>query len=110
MAHEESTWTLPTTFATIDEKDEAYQEMTKVELLLEALGDRTLRNFLLTYGEYPGQCLAQTKKYPKRGSCFGSEGCGRTVLHGIIRTGPARIDCQYHDRKERLEANAGTSE
>ena len=53
-------------FRTIDEKVETHQMMMEIEPLLMASGYRTWRNILLTYGEYPCHCLAQTFWYPKR--------------------------------------------
>ena len=40
--------------------------MTDVEPLLGASGYRTRRNILMTHGDYPCHCLAQTLWYPKR--------------------------------------------
>ena len=59
---------LPTEFPTIDEKDYLHRTMTEVELLLGASSYRTRRNILMTQGEYPCYCLAQTLWYPKRGN------------------------------------------
>ena len=59
---------LPTEFATIEEKDEVHRIMMEVEPLLGSSGYRTRRNILMTHGEYPCHCLAQTLWYPKRGS------------------------------------------
>ena len=59
---------LPTEFPTIDEKDDIHRIMTEVEPLLGASGYRTRRNILMTHGEYPCHCLAQTLSYPKRGN------------------------------------------
>ena len=53
-------------FPTIDEKDETHQMMMKIEPLLIATSYRTWRNILLSHGEYPCHCLAQTFWYPKR--------------------------------------------
>ena len=39
-----------------------------MEPLLGASGYRTRRNILMTHGEYPCHCLAQTLWYPKRGN------------------------------------------
>ena len=58
---------LPTEFSTIEEKDDVHRIMTELEPLLEASGYRTRRNKLMTYGEYPCHCLAQTLWYTKRG-------------------------------------------
>ena len=51
---------LTTEFPTIDEKDDVHRIMTEVEPLLGASGYRTRRNILMTHGEYPCNCLAQT--------------------------------------------------
>ena len=59
---------LPTEFPTIEEKDDVHRIMIEVELLLAALGYRTRRNIMMTHGEYPCHCLAQTLWYPKRGN------------------------------------------
>ena len=58
---------LPTEFPTFDEKDDVHRIMTEREPLLGASGYRTRRrNTLMTHGEYPCHCLAQTLWYPKR--------------------------------------------
>ena len=59
---------LPTEFPTIDEKDDVYRTIMEVEPLLGASGYRTRRNILMTPGEHPCHCLAQTLWYPKRGN------------------------------------------
>ena len=59
---------LPTEFPTIEEKDKVHRIMMEVEPLLGASGYRTRRNILMTHGEYPCHCLAQTLWYPKRGN------------------------------------------
>ena len=56
---------LPTEFPTIEEKDDVHRIMMEVEPLLGASGYRTRRNILMTHGEYPCHCLAQTLWYPK---------------------------------------------
>ena len=53
-------------FPTIDEKNETHQTMIEIEPQLVASGYRNWRNILLTHGEYPCHCLAQTFWYPKR--------------------------------------------
>ena len=53
-------------FSKIDEKDETHQTMMQIEPLLVASGYRTWINILLTHGEYPCHCLAQTFWYLKR--------------------------------------------
>ena len=59
---------LPTEFSTIEKKDEVHRKMMEVEPLLGASGYWTRRNILMTHGEYPCHCLAQTLWYPKRGN------------------------------------------
>ena len=59
---------LPTKFLTIEEKDDVQRIIMEVEPLLGASGYRTRRNILMTNGEYPCHCLAQTLWYPKRGN------------------------------------------
>ena len=59
---------LPTEFPAKEEKDEVHRIMMEVEPLLGASGYRTRRNILMTHGEYPCHCLAQTLWYPKRGN------------------------------------------
>ena len=58
---------LPIKFPTMDEKDYVHRIMM-VEPLQGASGYRTRRNILITHGEYPCHCLAQTLWYPKRGN------------------------------------------
>ena len=59
---------LPNEFPTMDEKDDVHRIMTEVEPLLGASGYRTRRKILMTHGEYPCHCLAETLWYPKRGN------------------------------------------
>ena len=59
---------LPTEFPTMDEKDDVHRIMIEVEPLLGASGYRMRRKILMTHGEYPCHCLAQTLWYPKRGN------------------------------------------
>ena len=59
---------LLTEFPTIEEMDDVHRIMMEVEPLLGASGYRTRRNILMTHGEYPCHCLAQTLWYPKRGN------------------------------------------
>ena len=59
---------LPTEFLTIDEKDDVHRIIMEVEPFLGASGYRTLKHILMTHGEYPCHCLAQTLRYPKRGN------------------------------------------
>ena len=62
---------LPTELPTIDEKNDVHRTIMELEPLLGASGYRTRRNILMTHGEYPCHCLAQTLWYPK---------CGNLVL------------------------------
>ena len=59
---------LPAEIPTIDEKVDVHRIMTEVEPLLGASGYRTRRKILMTHGEYPCHCLAETLWYPKRGN------------------------------------------
>ena len=83
---------LPTEFPTIEEKDEVHRIMMEVEPLLGASGYRTRRNILMTHGEYPCHCLAQTLWYPKRGESSISVGRGGVVLHGVTRSKSTSVD------------------
>ena len=103
---------LPTEFPTIEEKDDVHRIMMEVEPLLGASGYRTRWNILMTRGEYPCHCLAQTLWYPK---------CGTLVsvwdVEELYSTG-----LPDHNQQESivvvsamlaarwLEANAGASE
>ena len=93
---------LPSEFATIDEKDGMHQTITDVEPLLEAARYRIWRSVLMTDGEYPCHCLAQTLWYPKTSELDAGMECGGIILHGITRQRPACIDpkSQCHDRVE----------
>ena len=103
---------LPTEFPTIEEKDEVHRIMMEVEPLLGASGYRTRRNILMTYGEYPCHCLAQTLWYPKRGNLvlvWDTEELYSTGLPDqnqkvSIVVVSAMLAVRW------LEANAGTSE
>ena len=103
---------LPTKFPTIDEKDDVHRTIIEVEPLLGASGYRTRRNILMTHGEYPCHCLAQTLWYPKRGSLvlvWDVEELYSTRLpdqnqQGSIVVVNAMLAVRW------LEANAGTSE
>ena len=55
---------LPNEFPTKD----VHRIMTEVEPLLGASGYRTRRKILMTHGEYPCHCLAETLWYRKRGN------------------------------------------
>ena len=57
---------LPTEFPTMDEKDDIHRIIMEVEPLLGASGYRNRKNILMTHGEYPCHCLAQTLWYPRR--------------------------------------------
>ena len=59
---------LPTEFPAIEDKDDVHRTMMEVDPLLGASGYRTRKNILMTHGEYPCHCLAQTLWYPKRGN------------------------------------------
>ena len=59
---------LPTEFPTMDEKDDVHRIIMEVEPLLGASGYRNRKNILMTHGEYPCYCLAQTLWYPRRGN------------------------------------------
>ena len=50
------------------QKQKVHKIMMEVEPLLGASVYRTRRNILMTHGEYPCHCLAQTLWYPKRGN------------------------------------------
>ena len=52
-------------FHTIDGKDETLQMMMEIVPLLITSGYRTWNSILLTHGEYPCHCVAQTFWYPK---------------------------------------------
>ena len=103
---------LPTEFPTIEEKDEVHRIMMEVEPLLGASGYRTRRNILMTHGEYPCHCLAQTLWYPKRENLVlvwdveelystGLPYQNQQVSIVVVRT---MLAVRW------LEANAGTSE
>ena len=51
---------VPTEFPAIEEKDDVHRIMMEVEPLLGASGYRSRRKILMTHGEYPCHCLAQT--------------------------------------------------
>ena len=59
---------LLTEFPTMDEKEDLHRIMMEVEPLLEASGYRTRKNILMTHGEFPCHCLAQTLWHLKRGN------------------------------------------
>ena len=48
----------------MEENDTIHEKMMELEPLLEASGERNLRNIDLTHGECPCHCLAQTVWYP----------------------------------------------
>ena len=103
---------LPTEFPTIEEKDDVHRIMMEVEPLLGASGYRTRRNILMTHGEYPCHCLAQTLWYPKRGNLvlvwdveeLYSTGLPDQNQQVSIVVVSAMLAVRW------LEANAGTSE
>ena len=103
---------LPTEFPTMEEKDEVHRIMVEVESSLEASGCRTRRNVLMTHGEYPCHCLAQTLWYPKRGNLvlmwdveeLYSTGLPDQNQQVSIVVVSAMLAVRW------LEANAGTSE
>ena len=49
-----------------EENDVTHEKMMELEPLLEASGERNLRNIEITHGECPCHCLAQTLWYPER--------------------------------------------
>ena len=59
---------LLTEIPTIVEREDVHRIMTELEPLLGSSGYRTRRNILMTHGEYPCRCPAQTLRYPKRGN------------------------------------------
>ena len=103
---------LLTEFSTIDEKDYVHRIMTEVAPLLGASGYRTRRNILMTHGEFPCHCLAQTLWYPKRGNLvlvcdveeLYSTGLPDQIQPLSIVVVSAMLTVRW------LEANAGTSE
>ena len=103
---------LPTEFPAIEEKDEVHKIMMEVEPLLGASGYRTRRNILMTHGEYPCHCLAQTLWYPKPGNLvlvwdveeLYSTGLPDQNQQVSIVVVNAMLAVRW------LEANAGTSE
>ena len=109
---QKSSGALPTEFPTIEEKDEVHRIMMEVEPLLGASGYRTRRNILMTHGEYPCHCLAQTLWYPKRGNLvlvwdveeLYSTGLPDQNQRVSIVVVSAMLAVRW------LEANAGTSE
>ena len=48
-----------------EENDMTHEKMMKLEPLLEASGERNLRNIEITHGDCPCHCLAQTVWYPE---------------------------------------------
>ena len=103
---------LPTEFPTIDEKDDVHRIITEVEPLLGASGYQTRRNILMTHGEYPCHCLAQTLWCPKRGNLV--------LVWDVEELYPTGLTDQNQPVSivvvsamltvKWLEANAGTSE
>ena len=103
---------LSTSFPTLDEKDDVHRIMMEVEPLLGASRYRTRRNILMTHGEYPCHCPAQTLWYPKRGNLvlvwdveeLYSTGLPDQNQQVSIVVVSAMLGVRW------LEANAGTSE
>ena len=84
---------LPTEFPTIEEKDEVHRIMMEVEPLLGTSRYRTRRNILMTQGEYPCHCLAQTLwVVPQTREPSISVGRGGVVLHGVARSKSTSVD------------------
>ena len=50
----------------MDENDSIHTKLTEFEPLLEASGERNLRNINLTHGDYQCHCVAQTVYYPEK--------------------------------------------
>ena len=48
-----------------EDNDMTHEKMMELEPLLEASGERNLRNIEITHGEWPCHCLAQTVWYPE---------------------------------------------
>ena len=68
LQKKKSSGALLTEFPIMDERDDVHRIMTEVKLLLGNSRYRTRRNNLMTHGENPCHCLAQTLWYPKRGN------------------------------------------
>ena len=94
------------------EKDEVHRIMMEVEPLLGDSGYRTRTNILMTHGEYPCHCLAQTLWYPKRGNlvlvCDVEELYSTGLPNQIQRLSIVVVSAMLAVRW--LVANAGTSE
>ena len=100
------------TFPTIDEKDEMHQMMMEIEPLLIASVCQIWRSILLTHGDYPCHCLAQTFWYPKRANLVLLWDAGEVCSMGLpdqvqnvtILVVSAMLAMKW------FEANASTSE
>ena len=97
----------------MEEKEDVHRIMMEAEPLLGDSVYKTRWNILMTYGEYPCHCLAQTLWYPKRGNLVrASVGRRGVVLHRVARKNQqvsivvvsAMLAVRW------LEANASTSE
>ena len=49
----------------LEENDMIHEKLMELEPLLEASGERNLRNIDISHGECPCHCLAQTVRYPE---------------------------------------------
>ena len=103
---------LPTEWPTIDEKDDIHRSMTEVEPILGASAYRTRKNIIMTHGEYPCHCLAQTLWLPKRGNLVLIWDVEELYSTGLPdQNQPVSIVVVSAMLAVRwLEANAGTSE
>ena len=52
----------------MEENDTIHEKMMELEPLLEASGERNLRSFEITHGEFPCHCLEQTVWFPDHGN------------------------------------------
>ena len=97
---------------TIGDEHETHQTMMEIEPLLIASGYRIWKNILLTHGEYPCHCLAQTFWYPKRANLllvwdaeeYNPWGLPDQTQNVMILLVSAILAVRW------LEANAGTTE
>ena len=96
----------------MDEKDDVHMIKMEVESLLGASVYRTRRNILMTHGEYPCHCLAQTLWYPKRGNLVLAWDVEELYSTGLPdqyqQVSNLAVNAMLAVRW--LEANAGTSE
>ena len=102
---------LPTEFPTIDEKADT-SDYDRSGAVIGASGYRTRRNILMTHGEYPCHCLAQTLWYPTRGNLVLVWNVEELYSTGLPdQNQPVSIVVVSAMLAVRwLEANAGTSE